>query len=352
MKTGQSLEEIARMLTEQKPLKKDYVAPTSKLLMDAASNLSISGIGQFELTDLAHGQLAERVGIPQKYYDRMKAAAPELLAQNVNTWFRKEPESRLLRTMTSADGKSMNRVRSIHSKRYRPLDNYDLAEAVLPEVEPMGCRIESGALTEGHLYLKLVTERITAKVVGDVVQMGIVISNSEVGLGSVKVEPMIWTLACRNGMIAADWSMRKYHIGRSGAEGDMAAEYFRDETRHADDKAFWMKVRDTVKGSLKQDVFERIVDKLKGAGKDKITGDAEEAVVVVQERFGLAEEERKGVLKHLLSGGDLSRYGMLNAITRASQDLADYERATFLERTGGEVLELPKQDWRAIAEAK
>jgi len=345
MKTGQTLEEIARELTNQLKTKKDFTAPTQKLEIDAESNLGIAGHGKFSLTELAHGQLAERVGIPRKYYERMRATAPELLAENVNHWFQEEPDKKLIRTIGSS-------ARAILSSRYRPLDNFDLAEAVLPIVGPMGCRVESSALTEGHMYLKLVTEKITAKVVGDVVQMGIVISNSEVGLGSVKVEPMIWTLVCRNGMIAADWSMRKYHIGRAGSEGSMAEEFFRDETRLADDKAFWMKVRDTVKGSLQQDVFAKIVAKLKGAAQDSVTGDPVKAVEVIQERFGLSDEERGGVLRHLIKGGDLTRYGVLNAITRTSQDVQEYERATELERLGGDVLELPKRDWVAIAEAK
>jgi len=345
MKTGKSLQEIAQELQEQLKTKRDFKAPSQKLVFDPEANLTITGHGKFGLTDLAHGQLAERVGIPQKYYARMQAAAPDLLAQNINTWFKKEPETRLLRTLGG-------KVRAVLSKRYRPLDNADFAEAVLPVIEPMGCRIESAELTESHLYLKLVTDRISAKVVGDTVQMGIILSNSEVGCGSVRIEPLIYTLACKNGMIVQDSSLRKFHIGRNDFEGEAAIEFFRDETVQQSDKSFWMKVVDTVRGSMRQEVFDKTVDKLKGAGKDKITGDAEEAVVAVQERFGLAEEERKGVLKHLLSGGDLTRYGMLNAITRASQDIADYERATFMERAGGEVLELPKQDWRAIAEAK
>ena len=37
----------------------------------------------------------------------------------------------------------------------------------------------------------------------------------------------------------------------------------------------------------------------------------------------------------------MTAYGMLNAITRTSQDLEDYKRATALERDGSRVLSLP-----------
>ena len=345
MKTGQTLSEIAAELEAQLKAKHDYVAPSSQLVMDPKSNLTITGKGSFELSELAHDQLAGRSGIPSKYYQRMRESAPELLAQNVNHWFQKEPSKKMVRTI----GRT---ARAILSDRYRPLDNFDLAETALPLVKKMGCRVESSALTEHHLYLKLVTERITAEVVGDVVQMGIVISNSEVGCGSVKVEPMIWTLRCKNGMVAPDYSMRKYHVGRAGVEGSLADEFFRDETRQADDKAFWMKVRDTIEGSMKQDVFDKIVAKLRAAGEDEVTGDPVKVVEVTQERFGLSDDERGSVLRHLIKDGGLTRYGLLNAITASSQDSADYERATQLERIGGDVLELPRRDWAAIAGAK
>ena len=40
-------------------------------------------------------------------------------------------------------------------------------------------------------------------------------------------------------------------------------------------------------------------------------------------------------------GGDNSRYGLVNAVTAASKIAKSYERATDLERIGGEILSLP-----------
>ncbi len=34
--------------------------------------LKISGYGEFPLTDWAHGQLADKLGIPRKYYERTR----------------------------------------------------------------------------------------------------------------------------------------------------------------------------------------------------------------------------------------------------------------------------------------
>ena len=68
-------------------------------------------------------------------------------------------------------------------------------------------------------------------------------------------------------------------------------------------------------------------------------------------RLGLTDDEGKGVLRHLIEGGDLSRYGLYTAVTRQSQDVEDYDRATELERIGAQVIELPKSEWRELAMA-
>ncbi len=272
--------------------------------------------------------------------------APELLSHNINTLFAREPEKRMVRTL---DGNA----RAFLSDRYRPLDNFDLGEVAFDVLLKQGVRVESTELTDRRLYIKAVTEKLTMEVKkGDVVQAGIVISNSEVGCGSVKVEPMVWRLVCTNGLIANDASMRRYHVGRSGAEGDFATEFFKNETRMADDKAFWLKVRDVIEGSFKRDVFERIVQRMQLATAEKISGDIEAVIEVTQEKLGLNETERHSVLRHLIQGGDLTKWGLVNAVTRTAEDAKDYDRATEIERLGGVVLELPRHDWQRIAEAK
>lgn len=350
MKTGLSLQEMAKELERQRDQKRDFIAPSSELKMVVDDNagvmspmLKVNGHGEFGIGEVAHEQLGNRLGIPRKYYDRMVTEAPYLLSENVNHWFGAEKEKRMVRTL---DG----RARAFLSSRYRPLDNFDLAETVLPLLMDKGMRIESAALTERRLYIKVVTDKMTAEIKkGDIVQAGIVISNSEVGAGSVKIEPLVFRLVCSNGLIANDYSLQKYHVGRN-VEVNMAEEFFRDATRRADDKAFWMKVRDVVSGAFKKDVFDKIVDRMRDVVDAEIVGAPEKVVECVQEKWSLNDGERSGILKHLIKGGELTQYGLMNAITRASQDVADYDRATDMERLGGVVLELPKAQWKELSE--
>ena len=66
-----------------------------------------------------------------------------------------------------------------------------------------------------------------------------------------------------------------------------------------------------------------------------------QAVEELADRFLLTQNERGDVLRQLFMGGDSSRYGLINAVTAASKLADSYERATELERIGGELLALP-----------
>ena len=216
MKTGRTLQDLAIELDRQAAAKRDYIVNTSRMgFTDEAEYFTLypedAGAINFGMSGLFERQLGAALGIPAKYYDKMRTEHPELLSFNVNAWFDKTPSKHTVRTM---DG----RARAFLSDRYRRIDNYDIAKAALPVIgEMQDARVESCEVTENRMYLKIVNPRLTAEVnKGDVVQAGIVISNSEVGLGSVSVMPLVFRLVCLNGMIVQDYGKRKYHIWING----------------------------------------------------------------------------------------------------------------------------------------
>ena len=153
-------------------------------------------------------------------------------------------------------------------------------------------------------------------------------------------------------MIAQDYSQRKYHVGRAAASTDEAYELYADETLKADDEAFLLKIRDTVRAAVDIAKFTTIVDRMRESIGQKIEGSPIKAVEVASKTFSLNQGESDGVLNHLIRGGDLSAYGLLNAITRTAQDVESYDRSTELEAIGSKVLALPKSTWKEIALAK
>lgn len=352
MKTGRTLQEMAIELDRQTKAKRDLVLDVGGMHMDATDNgleLRVGAVDNFEpfgINNIAHRQIGEHFKIPAKYYDRMMSDAPDLLAQNVNRWIGGELGTR--RMIRTLDGTT----RAFLSDRYRRIDNFEVAQTVLPIIGSMeGANVESCELTDSRMYIKVVNQRIQAEITkGDVVQAGIVISNSEVGMGSVNVRPLIFRLVCSNGMIAADAGVRKYHVGRVNETIDDEYGIFRDETIEADDLAFMMKIEDTVRAAVDEAKFSRFVDKMREATGARIAPVAAPAVVeLTSKEFGFSQDESSGILGHLIAGGDLSLYGLANAVTRQSQDVGSYDRATELESAGYKVLNMPSTTWRQIA---
>ena len=355
MKTGRTLRGLLEEITRQSEGKRDYLAPSQALRVSTHHDGSYLEVptptGEpLAIRDTAHGQIAERVGIPKAYYDRMREHAPALFDENVNHWLKASDDRRLIRTL---DG----HARAFLSDRYRMLDNDDLAAVALPILMNHGFELVSAEITERKFYLKATTPRIQAEVKpGDVVQSGLVISNSEVGHGTLKIEPLLYFLVCSNGLVIPDASLRRQHVGRHLSDLDAEERYFRQETVRADDAAFWMKVRDVLIGMLEDSAFLGYLNKVRDAAGQRIEADPFEVVEVTAKRYRLAEPEKRSVLTHFLTGHngqtELTRYGLIQAVTRASQEVEDYDRATELEQLGGQILELAPGQWRSIAEAR
>jgi len=351
MLAGRTLQELAIELDRQKNAKADYLADTRQLNMALANGtlatvleMDLDGSKQnLDVNSVAHSQIAAQTGIPYKYYNRMQAEDPELLTQNVNAWFQNQPQTRMVRTL---DGTA----RAFLSERYRRIDHYEIAEAVLPMILDMpDATVESCQLTEKRMYLKILNPRVQAEIVkGDIVQSGLMISNSEVGMGTVTVMPLIYRLVCSNGMIAADSGQRKFHIGRLN-EADDNYEVFRSVTIEAEDKAFILKLQDIVRATADSVQFERIVTAMKAAVEAKITSnDVPKVVQLASRSFGLSESEGKGVLDHLIRDKDLSLYGLANAVTRQAQEIDSYDRSTELEITGWNIMSMSRADWKTL----
>ena len=343
MKQGKTLLELGKELQRQRLNRQDFLADTRSLEMETDSYSSTLQLSlddkplSFTVGETAHQQIATRLNIPYRYYQKMQEEAPALLDQNVNTWFCKNPERRMIRVL---DGN----VRAFLSDRYRRLDNLKLCAAVLPVINEMkNSVIESCEVTPTHLYLKVVNRRLKAEVrVGDVVQAGFVVSNSEVGLGSLRVEPLVFRLVCKNGLICKDLAQKKYHVGRQvNASDDSAYELYSEETLAQDDKTFFLKVKDIVRSAVDETRFMLTVDKLREATQIPLKHDPVKAVELLADKFQLTENERGDILRQLFMGADNSRYGLVNAVTAASKIAKSYERATDLERIGGEILSLP-----------
>ena len=146
MKSGMTIEGLLTEVQRQSEAKKDYVASTENdvrmvpmaefpnkvavVLQKGQESGVASSIAQecgnvvqldnplerLQVSEHAHRQIAGRLQIPWKFYYRMLEDHTDIVIDNVNKLFEREPGTRLLRTM---DGK----LRAFLSNRYKRIDN-------------------------------------------------------------------------------------------------------------------------------------------------------------------------------------------------------------------------------------
>lgn len=334
-----SIQDLAIEVQRQHEQRLDLKAGTRQMVMRDGNTLVIGNNADhiFSINDVAHRQISQHYHIPAEFYDRLKGQTPKLLDTLVNGLGQHEESRRLVRTL---DG----RVRAFLSDRYRVIDNHEVLEGVLPALMDLGneWEINSCEVTERKLYLKITFPTLQREVkIDDVVQFGLVVSNSEVGMGSVHVAPFCLRLACTNGMTINQLAKRRNHIGRKTQDPTEDIVNYTDETLEADDRAFMLKIRDSIRGLLQESVIAAQVEKFQLAAGQEVETPPMQAVEVLAKKTKLSIPEERSVMNHLVRGGDLSVWGYANAITRTAQDAGSYDRASELEELGGQVVNWP-----------
>ena len=365
MKEGKSLQDLARRLEQIRDEKQDYVIDTRGIKLEpvpSGKHLVANVMDQQEFVVRPHAlrQIESRVGVPAKFADRLLKDHPDMLCDTITKLFQREPERRLVRTLRTD-------MRAFLSDGYRIMDNFDLAEAILPTLIEHGAEVTSCDVTETKMYIKAIRPDLEREFgppegyqmgVGhnffvEKVQAGLTISNSEVGAGGLNVQPSVFTERCTNYCSFSNSNYRKVHLGKkaTGDSDSMIWDVMSDETRKLSDKALWSQVRDVAVAAMDGTLFDKIVAELQKARGDVIEGDPVKMIERVTDRFGFTETEQGSVLNHLIAGGDLTRYGLHAAVTRTAEDVETYDRATEFENIGGKIIELPSRDWEVLAAA-
>jgi hypothetical protein len=363
MKQGKTLTELAAELEDQERRKMDFITDTRKLSVnlqdEGPAQLVVPDVGRFAISNTAQSQMCSRLKVPAKFYNLMEGGTMrerDALQEVMNARLQEHPSNRMVRTFKDDD---RGTARAFLSDRYRRIDNTELLlKAAMPALQSQGnMKIASCEVTDSRMYLKVVFPDMQGEpIVGDVVRSGIIISNSETGLGSLKVERMVERLVCLNGMIVGS-AMRRFHIGKSQDEGLM--DILSDEALEADDTALWLKVRDAIAAAADPVVFADTIGRLSMSAELRVPNPPA-AIKMLAKRFGFNEDEEQGVLTALINGDEVlnrlavkqTQYGLIQAVTAFSQQIDDYERATDFEAFGGQILDLAPSEWKTIVKAK
>ena len=244
-------------------------------------------------------------------------------------------------------------MRAFVSNRYLRIDHHEVSCAAMPVVGEMpDIHFVSCQITDSRMYIKLVNPHMQEEIApGITVQSGLVISNSEVGLGSVSVQPLIYYPEFDAGMIVRTSSTKRVHSGPiySVEENfDIPPE----QSYLQDGSPFLEQIRNTVRSAVDEQMFEQTAARIREAREARFNADNVLGVVhATGHEFGVMENEQDGVLEQLAADNDLSLYGLANAVTRHSQSIESYDRATALEAIGYDILSMPSATWNRINQA-
>ena len=262
------------------------------------------------LQDHAHGQLLSRLDYTKKLYERLPAKL-NILALNwlIQNHYEKDV---LLRIQ---DG---DQARALMSAQFEPFDNLELLTILEPFCQDAAVKWYFS--DEMTLHVSVTWPKTEEEVkVGDVVQRGIHISNSEVGVRSVTVAGYLWRLKCSNGMVGGGegGGMRRFrHVGDSDKLRDMVGAAIEETFLES------QKMLAQFKAALEKAV-EDPFNYLERVAKDK-TND-------------MTQEQFKAAMDAFMLEPDNNLYAVTNSITRAAQGFQGDQRYD-MERLGAKVL--------------
>lgn len=322
--------ELLRALENQLPLKWDRKLNSSEIEMmvkDDQVKLEIPGAEPFStITRPCHLQIAERLDIPAKYYNRMEAEAPHLLAVNVNAWLTRMGKDVFIRGLGNA-------VRAFLSDRYRVIDHLDFLYCSLNELQAHRAEIEDCHLSETEMYVKVRSHHLKDFIRhrDDLIIGGLLLTNSETGHKALRVEPRIFRVQCTNGMVIEKLTIRQVHLGNGNGNGEL------------DDDMVYLAIRRSIRELFGR--FGEIVQSLRDSTEIKILN-PQGVINNLVKHYGLNEAQKENILMAFGSEPEPDAYGIANAVTKAAQKEESWEGSLELEKIGGRLLALPAQEFK------
>jgi hypothetical protein len=366
-----SLADLVNQVKANSAAKRDYVSNTAgavRLVLAKDAETFPGGVAfvllkdgsteleRFALSPHAHDQIAGHLGIPTRYYDRLLADHPDLVLSQVNALFEREPSTRLIRTIHG-------HVRAFLSDKYQRLDNDLILAKSLPVLMADGQawtnELLSANVTDERLDIKCVfTDPALEFSVGndptgkpEVIRPGFHLTNSEVGKGKLRTRGFFYRAYCRNGAVYGSEDMVSFertHVGGRLIEGTNF-EVLSDETKKLDDAAIVSGCTDVMRALASRQFVQQMADQLRALKTGVQVERPVEAMPGFAKELGLNEKESADVLTALIRDRDLSRWGMLNAVTEQANQAETYERATELEGLADNLLRMPVARWNTLA---
>jgi hypothetical protein len=358
-----TLGDLAAMLQTQQARKVDLVTPASTITA-VDGNLVVTGSvpvidgdgvtmmdGIYRPTQICDEKIAAKLAIPVGYLRRLRDERVDLYDANLNGWLHgaegyaaADDRSFLLRTFKPYSDEA-GIARTLLSDKYGIMDHLDVLTAALDGVKQAGVEvtIDGTDLTDRRMIVRVAAPDVKALAPtllrgyrspfsgasGDdnpTVFAGFVIGNSETGDGAFTITPRLTVEVCNNGMTITRDAMRGVHLGAKMDDGIIR---WSQETMEKQLAVVTAKAKDAVRTFCDVDYMTRVITRMETeAGRPVETVDN---VRDITKALKYTEEHTDGILTHFIKGGQMTRGGVMNAITAYTQTVEDADVAYSME---------------------
>jgi hypothetical protein len=294
--------------------------------------------GTFEMHDNAIAQIADRMGIPQRYLRQLAGGKPwavNLAATMLNEHSGWTQRSRVLvRTVGT-------QVRGILSDSYRRLNSVEILTAFVQEASAQGAVISDAYMNDTKVWAETILPQPlvvpTAKNGDVVIFAGARFSTSDYGDGAVDMRAFLLNGACLNGMVRES-VMKQVHLGSKLPDNLQLSQ----QTYELDTKTTVSAVSDLTKGLFSRDNLMQKAYEIQGASEMEV--DMAQELHRLTRDGGLLKQEGKEVEKILMRNspedgvqGAATLWKLTQAITAHARDLTP-ERSRELHEISGALL--------------
>lgn len=346
-------ETMERLVNEGK-IAQDYIAPigvnlkakdhSPVITFDGEKRLSLNmPDGRFSLHDNAIGQLADRMGIPQRYLRGLASGEPwavALAAHLLNQHSDWTDRSRvLIRTVGE-------QVRCVLSDSYRRLNSVEILTAFVQEASHQGAVISDAYMNDTKVWAETILPTPitipTAKNGDVIIFAGARFSTSDYGDGAVDMRAFLLNGACLNGMVRES-VMKQVHLGSKLPDNLQLSQ----KTYELDTKTTVSAVKDLTKGLFSKDNLMQKAIEIQGASEIDVDFDHE--LKNLTKNGSLLKTEGKEVEKILMRNdpedgvqGAATLWKLTQAITAHARELTP-ERSRELHEISGQLMNRVKR---------
>ncbi len=339
---------MERLINEGK-IAQDYIAPIGVNLKaqehePVITFSSMGGLkmnmpdGQFTMHDNAVNQIADRMGIPQRYLRQLAQGQPWAIALAAYLLNQHSDWTERSRVLVRTVG---TQVRGILSDSYRRLNSVEILTAFVQEAAGQGAVISDAYMNDTKVWAETILPTpitVPTKNNGDVVIFaGARFSTSDYGDGAVDMRAFLLNGACLNGMVRES-VMKQVHLG-SKLPDNLALS---QQTYELDTKTTVSAVKDLTKGLFSKDNIMAKAVEIQGASEVEV--DFTKELKRLTSNGGLLKQEGKEVEKILMRNnpddgvqGGATLWKLTQAITAHARELSP-ERSRELHELSGQLL--------------